>query len=115
MLIITQENKISVPALAEMSKKMFGNVVKAVVDIEREILAIDADLHADLELLLSENGSKRANVWGINLYPEFFGIDKFIEFDSMINIKPQHGNRSWGVDDEKLKEKILEIIKNLIS
>ena len=115
MIIVSKENQISVSALKEMTKKMFGNLVKAVVDVEREILAVDGELHSDEELLLTENGSKRADVWGVNLYPEYFNIDKFVEFDSMINIKPQLKNRSRGVDDEKTKNKILEIIKKLIN
>lgn len=108
------ENKISISALKEMAKKMFGNLIKAVVDVEREIMAVDGELHSDEELLLVENHSKRADVWGINLYPEFFGTDKFVEFDSMINIKPQQGNRSRGVDNTETKNKILKIVKNLV-
>lgn len=114
-MIIAIENKISIPSLKEMAEKMFGNLIKAVVDVECEIMAIDGELHSDEELLLTENGSKRADVWGINLYPEYFNTDKFIEFDSMINIKPQLGNRSRGVDDEKTKNEILEIVKKLIN
>jgi hypothetical protein len=115
MLIIASENNISVSALKEMAKKMFGNLVKAAIDVEREIMAIDGELHSDEELLLTENGSKRTNIWGINFYPEFFGTDKFIEFDSMINIKPQLGNRSRGIDDSKIQNKILEIAGKLVT
>jgi len=113
MVIITPENKISVSALKEMAEKMFGNLVKAVVDTEKEIMAIDGELHADEELLLIESGSKRVNLWGINLYPELEG-EQFIEFDSMINIKPSEGNRSRGVDDPEIRKKILEIVRKLI-
>lgn len=115
MTIITQENRISVLALKEMAKKMFGNLVKAVVDIEKGIMAVDGELHSDEELLLIENGSKRFDVWGINLYPEFFGEEKFVEFDSMINIKPSQGNRSRGVDDLEIRKKTLEIVQKLVT
>jgi len=115
MIIVNQENKISILELQAMAQKMFGNLVKAVVDVERQVMAIDGELHSDEELLLSENGSKRADVWGANFYPEFFGADKFIEFDSMINIKPQHGNRSRGIDDAEIRNKISEIAKKLIT
>ena len=114
MIIVTIENQISVSGLKEMATKMFGNLVKAVVDVRQEIMAVNGELHSDEELLLTENGSKRADVWGINLYPEYFNTDKFVEFDSMINIKPQVGNRIRGVDDKKTKNKILEIVKKLI-
>jgi len=115
MVIITLENKVSVSALGEMAQKMFGNLVKVVVDTKNEIMAIDGELHSDEELLLIENGSKRLDLWGINFYPEFFGKEQFVEFDSMINIKPSQGNRSRGVDDPEIRKKILEITEKLVT
>jgi len=88
---------------------MFGNMVKAVVDVDRELVAVDAELHSDLEALLLENGSKQKSLWGINLYPELTD-DDFVEFDSMINMRPSQGNRSRGVDDKETNKKIVEII-----
>jgi len=114
MIIITQENKVAISVLNEMAQKMFDNLVKAVVDVNREIMAIDGELHADEEVLLMENGSTRADVWGINIYPQDFGQEKFIEFDSMINIKPFLGNRNRGVDDPEIRNRILETVKKLI-
>ena len=111
MKIITEE--ITISELKEMSRKMFGNLVKAVVDVEGGIMAIDAELHADEEALLLENGSKQENLWGINLYPEMSG-DDFVEFDSMINIRPAQNNRSRGVEDEKLQKKILEVVDKIV-
>jgi len=105
--------KISLSELDEMSAKMFGNLVKAVVDTEKGIMAIDAELHADEEALLLENGSEQKNLWGINLYPEMTG-DDFIEFDSMINLRPSQNNRSRGVEDEKIQEKIRQIVNKLV-
>jgi len=107
--------KITLDELKEMSGKMFGNLVKAVVDVEKCLMAVDAELHADEEALLLEHGSKQENLWGINIYPEFFGQNDFIEFDSMINLRPSQNNRSRGVDSEDIKKKILEIINKLIS
>jgi hypothetical protein len=93
---------------------MFGNLVKAVVDIEKGIMAVNAELHSDEEALLLENGSKQENLWGINIYPDFFGQDDFIEFDSMINLRPSQNNRSRGVDNPDIRKKILEITSKLI-
>jgi len=113
MLIVTPENKISLSELREMSKRMFGNLVKAVVDMEKEVMAIDGELHADEQALLLEQGSKQQNIWGINLYPDKTG-DDFVEFDSVINIRPLQKNRSRGVENEEIRKKILEIVNNLI-
>ena len=97
-----------------MAGKMFGNLVKAVVDLEKEIMAVDGDLHADEEALLLEKGSVQKNLWGINLYPEMEGED-FVEFDSMINLRPAQGNRSRGVDDLELQKKIIAVVTKLVT
>jgi len=99
--------------LKQMASAMFGNMVKAVVDIERERIALDAELHSDLEALLLQDGSKQKDLWGINLYPELQG-DEFIEFDSMINIRPSLGNRSRGVDNPAVCERITGIVAKKI-
>jgi hypothetical protein len=95
--------------LKEMAAALFGNMVKAVVDIDRELLAVDAELHSDLEALLLQDGSKQKHLWGINLYPELQG-DDFVEFDSMINLRPSQGNTSRGVEDEKIRKHIVAIV-----
>lgn len=110
---LIKDQKIKIAELRGMSKKMFGNLVKAVVDIEKELMAVDADLHADQEAHLLEKGSLQKNLWGINIYPDMGG-DNMIEFDSMINLRPSHGNRSRGIDDEKLRLKIVKIVNKLI-
>lgn len=108
------KDTIALSELSEMTKNMFDNLVKAVVDIELKIMAVDAPMHSDEEAELIKAGSKQEDLWGINLYPEKYGED-FVEFDSMINIKPNLGNRSRGVDDEKIRKIIIEIVNKLVS
>lgn len=104
---------ISLPDLKVMAESRFGNLVKAVIDVERKIMALDGELHADEEALLLENGSRQENLWGINLYPEMEGPDR-VEFDSVINIRPSQGNLSRGVDDHAIREKIVTIVAGLV-
>lgn len=106
-------NTISLDDLKRMASATFGDMVKAVVDIERGLLAVDAELHSDLEAALLEDGSKQKDLWGINLYPATPDED-FIEFDSMINVRPSQGNRSRGVEDEDLRGKIAAIVKQKV-
>jgi len=70
MRIIDFQNQIHLEELKKMAAAMFGDMVKAVVDVGRDIMAVDAELHADEEALLMEKGSVQNNLWGINLYPE---------------------------------------------
>jgi len=107
------EEQISIKELKEMSSKKFGNLVKAVVDVEKEVLVVDAELHSDQEAYLLERGSKQENLWGINIYPELTGDDR-IEFDSMINLRPSQNNNSRGVEDEEIQKKIVDIVNSKI-
>jgi len=111
MKIIT--DLLSISDLKSMAGNFFGNMVKAVVDIDKELLAVDAELHADLEALLLENGSEQKNLWGINLYPEAQS-DQFVEFDSMINLRPSQGNKGRSVEDLQTQKQILEVVSKRV-
>lgn len=106
-------DKITLSELTRMADEMFGNFVKAVVDVDRELIAIDAELHSDLEAVLLDQGAKQKNLWGINLYPAMPG-DDLIEFDSMINVRPSQGNRSRGVEHEETRRTIMAIVSKRI-
>lgn len=95
-----------------MQTHYFGDMVKGVVDISERKIALDAEMHADLETLLLQEGSQQKNLWEINLYPEMEGED-FLKFDSLINIRPNQGNRSRGVEDPAIQDAIKEIIATL--
>lgn len=98
--------------LHEMAKQQFGDMVKAVVDVEQRIMAIGGELHSDEEAMLLDQGSALKNLWGINLYPEQ-PIPEWIEFDSMINVRPSGGNRSRNVEQAEIREAITAIINRL--
>ncbi len=107
------EQPIGLADLREMAAAGFGTLVKAVVDVEAGIMAVDAELHADEEAFLLQRGSKQGSLWGINLYPEVEGAD-WIEFDSVINLRPASGNRSRGVDEPATRDRIREIVTRLV-
>lgn len=104
---------ISILTLQKMAEQGFGDMVKAVVDVEKKIMAVDADLHADEEAVLLEQGSVQNDLWGINIYP-FEKGENFIEYDSMINIRPRQNNRSRIVEDPETRQLISQIILNLV-
>ena len=104
---------ISKKELLKMSDRIFGGLVKAVVDIQKKIMVVDAAMHADEERLLLDQGSKQDDLWGINLYPELDG-DDFIEFDSMINVRPRLNNFSRSVESKELQNKIIDIVLSLV-
>ncbi len=100
--------------LRRIARQQFGDFVKAVVDVQRGVMAIGAELHADEEALLLQQGARQADLWGINLYPDRAN-DELIEFDSMINVRPSQGNRSRGVDDAAVRGLIQAIVGRLVA
>ena len=111
ILIITEP--ISAQKLADIAAEEFGDMVKGVVDTNLRVLALGGGLHSDEEAVLLERGSKQADLWGINIYPEK-PRSEWVEFDSMINIRPRAGNRSRGVEDAATRQVILEIVDLLV-
>lgn len=106
-------NTISKVELQEMAEQQFGDMLKIVVDVDKQILAVGGDLHADEEAVLLEAGSEQSNLWGINY---FFDVseDETVEFDSMINIRPSQNNRSRGVENPEIQKLILEAVNKLV-
>jgi hypothetical protein len=110
---VTAPDTIALDEIRALAQARFGDMIKGVVDLERGILLLDADLHADQEASLLADGSKQANLWGINLYPDMAG-DDWLEFDSMINLRPSFGNRSRGVDDAGTRSALAEFIARVV-
>ncbi|PIZ75719.1 hypothetical protein COY05_03340 [Candidatus Peregrinibacteria bacterium CG_4_10_14_0_2_um_filter_38_24] len=107
------DSKISKKELTDIAKERFGDMVKAVVDIELGIMVVGGELHADEEAMLLERDSKQENLWGINIYTDKPDNER-IEFDSMINIRPRQNNRSRDVLDPEIREKITIIVNNIV-
>src|SRR3989338_10556466 len=108
------KNPINRKELVKRASEGFGDLVKAAVDIKKEMMAVGGELHSDEEIFLTDTeGSQRKNIWGINIYPKKPERER-IEFDSMINLKPHSGNRSRDVESKEIKQKIKGIIRKLI-
>ena len=107
------EGTISRQDLSALAQNLYGDMIKAVADVDRGILAIDAELHSDLERMLLEGGSSQGALWGFNIYPEQDDED-FIEFDSLINIRPRQKNMSRDVEDPEIRKKITGIVNTHI-
>ena len=102
------DRKIETPELARLVKAHFEDMVKYVVDVERNLLAVGGEMHVDAEQALLEHGSRQADLWGANYYPGR-GRDGCIEYTSLINIRPAAGNRGMEIQDPALRAKVREI------
>jgi|SRR3989344_8769904 len=113
MKIIVVEKSISLEKVRELARDIYKDMVKGVVDIEREIIALGGEYHVDANELLLKNGSRQNNVWGFNVYLDRTG-DDWIECTSLINIRPAQGNRSMLVQDSELVKRIYSIVEKRI-
>ena len=108
-VILLVTSKLSSEDLAKVAED-FDGYVKVVVDIERKILTAGGKLHSEGEELLLQDGSKQERLWGGGLDLETGEID----FDSMINIRPQHDNSSREVLLPDIRKIMGEVIRNLL-
>ena len=88
-------------------------MVKIVVDVEKQVVAIGGELHADAESMLLQNGSRQEDLWGINFYPKHQQEER-IEYSALINIRPRQNNTSVEIQDNTVKEKLKTIIETLV-
>ena len=113
-IMVILDKPITREELVRLAENIYGDMIKGVVDVDQELLALDAELHSDLEGLLLKEGSQQETLWGINLYPEADDED-FLEFDSLINIRPRQGNRSRDVENEEIRERIRSIVNKYMA
>lgn len=111
VVILTE--RIAPEVLAHLVRASFGDMVKFVVDVERRVMAVGGELHADGEALLLEAGSRPTMLWGGNYYPGRGPAD-CIEYTSLINIRPSQGNRAMRLDDPALRERMRAIVFDIL-
>ena len=110
-VLVTEPTSLS--ELRRTGEELYGDMVKAVVDVQKQVMAVGGELHSDEEAFLIETNSRQENLWGINIYTER-ELDEMIEFDSMINIRPRQKNRSRYVEDDQIRKEIIRIVQKLI-
>jgi len=112
--VLLVESPITLEELKKLAQQRFGDMVKAVVDVRREVMAVGAELHADEEAVLLEKGSQQTDLWGINIYVDDPKRPYSVEFDSMINIRPSQNNPSRDVGNPVIRKIITEVVNKLI-
>ena len=114
MNIIVVEKEIPLADLKEVAQEFYKTMIKGVVDIEKEVVAFGGEYHIDANQKLIERDSKQKNIWGFNVYLER-PRDAWIEYISLINIRPSAGNTDMEVSDPNIREKMKRIIDSKIT
>ena len=105
---------ISDSELREFLGKPYREMIKFVVDIRREVIALGGEMHADAQKVLLEDGSKQQDVWGANIYPGR-SKEQRLEWHSLINIRPSVGNCSIEIQDRPIQERVRKISEKLLA
>ncbi len=111
--IIITSAKVAPSQLKTQCERFFTDMVKLVIDVEKEVVAIGGELHADAESLLLEGGSNQKDLWGANFYP-WNPPEERISFTALINIRPHQDNPSLEILDPIIKATVKAIIENLV-
>jgi len=111
--IVVVDRRIEPRELARLVDRFFGRMVKLVVDVRRNVVAVGGELHADAEQVLLAAGSRQADLWGANYYPAR-GREACLEFTALINIRPGQGNRSMEIEDEATRETVRRLTFELV-
>ncbi len=112
-IIVVQSQRVEAAELARLVRLYFGDMVKLVVDVERKLIAVGGEFHADAEELLLGQGSQQASLWGANYYPGR-GPEHCIEYTALINIRPSQDNRAMEVQDLAVRAQMRDLIVVLV-
>ena len=113
MSIKILDNKINIEEVKKLADSWYGTMIKGTVDVELRRVALGGDYHIESSEILTSSGSKFEDVWGFNIRFEE-NKDGVLEFDSMVNIKPNFGNRSRGINNQEVIKKATHIIYKFI-
>ncbi|MEK7539377.1 MAG: DUF5674 family protein [Patescibacteria group bacterium] len=107
------DHKINLLEVKKLAGFWYETMIKGTVDVELGRVALGGDYHIESSEILTNSGSKFKDVWGFNIRFEE-NKDGVLEFDSMVNIKPNFDNRSRGINDQKVVKKATDIIHRFI-
>ena len=110
MHIVIVTDRIPLAEVREIAKEFYEDMIKGVVDIEREVIALGGEYHMDANNVLIEDGSKQTDVWGFNVHLDR-AREAWLEYTSLVNIRPLQGNKSMKVEDDALRAKMKQIIE----
>jgi len=88
-------------------------MIKGVVDVNRNVVALGGQWHTDANTVLLGDGSKQEDVWGLKIYPREKG-DAVLEYISHINIRPTQNNTSMEIESDELRSLMKKIVSELI-
>jgi hypothetical protein len=111
--IVVLATAVSPAELARLVSLYYGDMVKYVVDVDSERIALGGRMHADAERVLLAAGSAPSSLWGAKYFPGR-GRERCIEYTSQINVRPSQGNPSLEIRDPAIRARVRELTFALV-
>lgn len=105
-MIITKKEPYTTDEMNQL-KEYFDVYIKTVIDMNRKICSAGCDRHFDSEKILLEQGSDQKDLWGGGIDLESMMVD----CNSFINIRPALKNTSNEIQDKKVREEFVKLMK----
>lgn len=108
MALVIVKDKVSEDDF-EGAKEDYGTYIKITLDIEKRVVALGGEYHADAEQLLLAQGARQKDIWGGGLNLE----EGRIETNAIINLRPRQ-NQSTEILDGEVRKEFIEIVKKVL-
>lgn len=100
----------SLAFIKKLEPQFFEDMVKIVIDDQRQLVAVNMEMHSDLGIELYDDGSKDQDLYGANI----FFADGTIEWSSTMNIQQnrhiQNGTFGRVITHEPTIERLTRIV-----
>lgn len=102
-------SKKATPEDVKKASEEYKNYIKITIDLKKEIVAIGGEYHYDAEQILLKQSCQQENIWGggIDL------INKKIETNAIINIRPKQNN-STEILNQETRNKFIKLVKKYL-
>jgi len=108
-MVIILDRKIT-PEEFKKAREVYGDYIKTVIDIEKNILAVGGEYHIDCEDVLIKNGSKLENLYGGG----YRISTKEVEYMALSNFKPNLNKTTYEIMNKKIRDKLYKLTKEFL-
>jgi hypothetical protein len=113
MTIKIIHDRITRSELKKLAEETFVEMVKAVADIRRGVIAVGGELHSETRDKLLAEGSKAQDLWGFNIYLDG-QFDDALEYSSQINLRPAEHNASLQIKSPEVRALIRDLVLRMV-
>ncbi len=113
LTILIPAKQLQMADLEQFLNSPFEKMIKFVVDVRLEKIALGGEMQADAEEELIRGGSAQGDLWGGNLWP--WERPPRIEYISLINIHPAADNRGMEIRLDHVRRAVRDVVREWVN